>query len=65
MMVLKIITSSNISEFTYGTGLNIPVRKMPSGKISLDIKSDFVSLKQPALTNSNTDKKNFMYLHLS
>lgn len=47
-------TGFDINEFTYGAGLNIPIRQLTNSKTPLEIKFDYVNLKQPA-TNSNKD----------
>lgn len=47
------------NEFTYGFGLNIPVRQLTDSKTPLDIKFDFVTLKQPPLSENKDDWKNF------
>ncbi len=49
----------NISEFTYGFGLNIPVRQLSDNKIPLEVKFDYVNLKQPTFINNFDDWKNF------
>lgn len=47
------------NEFTYGFGVNIPVRQLTDSKTPLEIKFDFVSLKQPPLNEKKDDWKNF------
>lgn len=56
------ISSSNessIDEFTYGFGLNIPVKQLTKGKTPVEIKFDFVNLKQPSYSKTNKDWDNF------
>ncbi|MBK8981609.1 MAG: PorV/PorQ family protein [Ignavibacteria bacterium] len=48
-----------INEFTYGLGLNIPVRQLSENKIPLEVKFDYVNLKQPTTVNDFDDWKNF------
>ncbi len=48
-----------VNEFTYGVGLNIPVRQLTGSKTPIEIKLDFVSLKQPQYDSEKDDWKNF------
>jgi hypothetical protein len=47
------------NEFTYGFGLNIPIRQLTDSKTPLEIKFDYVNLKQPALNERKDDWENF------
>jgi hypothetical protein len=49
----------NSNEFTYGFGLNIPIRQLTDSKTPLEIKFDYVNLKQPALNERKDDWENF------
>ncbi|MBK8552482.1 MAG: PorV/PorQ family protein [Ignavibacteria bacterium] len=49
----------NLSEFTYGFGLNVPVMQLSDSKVPLQIKLDFVSLKQPTYITTTDDWENF------
>ena len=55
-------TSENknkLSEFTYGFGLNIPVRQLTDSKTPLEVKFDYINLKQPSFTNEFDEWDNF------
>ena len=39
---------NDISEFTYGFGLNIPVKQLTDGKTPIEIKFDYANLNQPS-----------------
>lgn len=49
----------NLSEFTYGFGLNVPVMQLSDSKVPLQIKLDLVSLKQPTYITTTDDWENF------
>lgn len=44
-----------VSEFTYGIGVNIPVRQLTDSRTPLEVKFDFTTLKQPSFTNMKDD----------
>ncbi|MBK6877084.1 MAG: hypothetical protein IPG99_11725 [Ignavibacteria bacterium] len=56
-LIQRIGFSTN--EFTYGFGLNIPIRQLIDSKTPLEIKFDYVNLKQPALNERKDDWENF------
>ena len=39
---------NDISEFTYGFGLNIPVKQLTDGNTPIEIKFDYANLNQPS-----------------
>ena len=49
----------NLSEFTYGFGVNVPVNQLSKGKVPLEVKFDYVNLKQPSQINDKDDWNNF------
>jgi hypothetical protein len=50
---------SSLNEFTYGFGLNIPIKQLTNGKTPIEFKFDFVSLQQPSYTKLKTDWENY------
>lgn len=55
-------TEFDVSEFTYGLGLNIPIRQLTKSKTPLELKVDYVNLKQPAISDRKDDWDNFNVL---
>ena len=41
-------SENDISEFTYGLGLNIPIKQLTDGKTPIEIKFDYANLNQPS-----------------
>ncbi len=41
-------TENMINEFTYGFGINIPIKQLTGGKTPIEIKFDYANLNQPA-----------------
>lgn len=57
---LSVTNSENtVDEFTYGFGLNIPVKQLTDGKTPIEIKFDFAYLNQPAYKNGNDSPGKF------
>lgn len=48
-----------LSEFTYGFGVNVPVRQLSDSKIPLEVKFDYINLKQPSHITNKDDWNNF------
>lgn len=48
-----------LSEFTYGFGVNVPVRQLSDSKIPLEVKFDYINLKQPSQITTKDDWNNF------
>jgi len=48
-----------INEFTYGFGLNIPVKQLTDGKTPIEIKFDYANLNQPAYKKDNDSPGKF------
>lgn len=50
---------SNLSEVTYGFGLNLPIKKLMDMETGVDVKIDVTTLKQPNYTTNLPDWDNF------
>ncbi len=48
-----------LSEFTYGFGLNIPVRQLSDSHVPLEVNFDYINLKQPSYITNKDDWNNF------
>lgn len=48
-----------LSEFTYGFGVNVPVRQLSDSNIPLEVKFDYINLKQPSQITTKDDWNNF------
>jgi hypothetical protein len=50
---------NNLSEITYGFGLNLPIKKLMDMETGIDVSIDVTSLKQPNFTTNLPDWDNF------
>ena len=48
-----------LSEFTYGFGVNVPVRQLSKGEVPLEVKFDYINLKQPTQVTDKDDWNKF------
>lgn len=52
-------SSYTVSDFTYGFGVNIPIRQLTNSKTPIEIKFDYVNLMQPQYNLYKSDWSNF------
>lgn len=48
-----------IGEFTYGFGINIPIKQLTNGKTPVEIKFDYANLKQPSIIDDEDIPGNY------
>jgi len=48
-----------LSEFTYGFGVNVPVRQLSDSQVPLEVKFDYINLKQPSQITTKDDWNKF------
>ena len=53
------INENSLSEFTYGLGLNVPIKQLTNGETPVEFKFDFASMQQPSYIKIKTDWDNF------
>lgn len=50
---------NTLNEFTYGFGVNIPIRQLTNGKTPIELKFDYANLKQPPYINDEDSPGNY------
>jgi hypothetical protein len=55
----------NLSEFTYGFGINVPVQKIINSKIPISLQFDYASLKAPSYSDIYSTDKHYSVFNLN
>lgn len=59
------VNKSNLTDFTYGLGIEIPINKFTRTKTPLNVKFDITTMKQPSFIENFNNWENFSVYNLS
>lgn len=59
------VNKSNLTDFTYGLGIEIPINKFTRSRTPLNVKLDITTMKQPSFIKNFDNWENFSVYNLS
>lgn len=59
------LNKNNLTDFTYGLGIEIPINKFTRTKLPLNVKLDITTMKQPSFRKDFDNWENFFVYNLS